>query len=219
MLDNAAMTTMRLLAILILAAATDARAVDVDCFATRLEAAAYVADDGLALQALPEAQAPRIASTAFGDEVCVLRTQEAQGQAWTLVRTSGKYKRPGRPAEQGEGWVRASGLVRARELAPLRVMRVQAVEVDIGDSAVNYAIDGRGRYAVRTVIGEHACRAGEHPDEYGACNDSALVRGRLLGARGLVLADRTADLFRLMPDGRLCPQRGAEPPAGCPARR
>jgi hypothetical protein len=210
---------MRAIVLLFLAAVTGAQAARVDCFATRPEAAAYVADDDLVLRMSPEAAAARVKSTSFGDQVCMLRTEVVRGQAWTLVRTYAMSKPLGRPAVQGEGWVLASALVSPRDLAPLRVTRAQSVLVDIGDSSLDYAVDDQGRFAVVAIVGQHACRAGEHRDEYGACNDSARIRGRLLAARSLVIADRTADIFRLMPDGRLCPERGAEPPAGCPARR
>lgn len=206
----------RHLALLILLAATGVHAAQVDCFATRPDAAALVVEDALVLRESPDMAASAVHSTAFADELCVLLTQSVQGRPWALVRTVAMARAKGRRASQGQGWIPASGLARWRELVPLRNTRPQQVPVDIGDSSLHYAVDAHGQFAVRAVVGQHECRPGDHPDEYGACNEWGLVRGRLRAARSLVVADRTADVFRLMPDGLLCPERGAAPPAGCP---
>lgn len=198
-----------------LALASQAGAVDVDCFRARNNGAAFIAVDSPKLLAVAADRSSNMTAVSFGDRTCVLTVATINGEEWVFVR--GYWiDIDHRPLQ---GWLPLEAIVYRNRLVRHQSVRPQAVDVEIGDYFAQYKVKKGGAFKVQQAVSEHKCRKTEIPNEYGVCEDVVTVHGYFYGKGMLAIAVSEKygeiDIFRLAGDGTLCPWQYGNPPDGC----
>ncbi|MYN05137.1 hypothetical protein GTP41_23860 [Pseudoduganella sp. DS3] len=195
--------------------ASQAWAADVDCFRARSDGAAFIAVDSPELLATAADRSSKTTSVSFGDRTCVLSVATVNGEKWVFVRGYwiGIDRRP------LQGWLPLDVIAYRNKLVRHQNVRVQAVDVEIGDYFAQYAVKKGGAFTVHQSVSEHKCRKSEIPNEYGACEDVVTVHGYFYGKGRLAIAVSEKygefDIFKLASDGTLCPWQYGNPPDAC----
>ena len=198
-----------------LALASQAGAVEVDCFRAKNDGAAFIAVDSTELLAVAADRSSNMTPVSLGDRACVLTVATVHGEKWVFVR--GHWGDiDNRPLQ---GWLPLDAIVYRNKLIRHTNVRVQAVDVEIGDYFAQYTVKKGGAFEVQQAVSEHKCRKSEIPNEYGACEDVVVVRGYFYGKGMLAIAISEKygefDILKLAGDGTLCPWQYGNPPDGC----
>lgn len=199
-------------AALLLAYGTDVMALQIDCFKPVNKAAAYVIARDAVVRPSADWDSISAGRAGFGERVCVLaELASTDGRRWALVSEVGRGG--------SLGWMPREHLALQTELTPAQGVRAQTVSVEIGDYLGEYRVAAGGAFATRQVVSEHRCRRGERPNEYGACEDSAELRGTIKHCGTLAIAmtrdGKDLDRFRMTKGGGLCPWQYGQQPAAC----
>lgn len=205
----------RFFLLFVLAISTSVGAVEIDCFRTNSAGAAYVIAESEELLTTPGEASSKITSFSFGDRTCALAVTSINRQNWVLVR--GYWiDQDDKPMQ---GWLPLQSIAYRNAMLRSRNVRAQKVDVDIGDYFAEYIIKSGGAYSVVEAVSEHKCRKNEAPNEYGACEDFATVRGHIYGVGNFAVARSEkygdSDVFKLREDGMLCPWQYGHMPEGC----
>jgi hypothetical protein len=197
------------------ALSSPALAIDVDCRAAGNDRYVYVRVETAEVLAQPTPGASKVAALTLGAGTCVLTSSGDGETAWVFVR--GYWMQRNR--EPVQGWLPRSAVAYTKELKRLTQVRAQKVSVDIGDYYAEYDIQEGGTFSVGQVVSDHRCKKREVANEYGACEDRAVVRGEIMGSGILALSVSTRlgadDVFKLRSDGILCPWQYGSPPESC----
>lgn len=200
--------------VLLLLLRTDASvdAAEIDFFGAKNSAAAYIHVDSPSLLANPGEPRSHVTQVSFGDRVCALTVKVVNGNDWVFVR--GDWRDGNKLPIQG--WLPKQAIIYRDKMVRHKTVRAQTVEVNIGDYFANYIVKPGGAFRVVQVVSEHKCRKNELPNEYGACEDWATVRGYFYGSGQLAVASSRrygeADIFKLREDGTLCPWQYGDMP-------
>jgi hypothetical protein len=196
---------------LVTGAISSCHAIEIECMSKDRAAVAYIVAPDLRLRPSPDAESSFNWSIELGQQVCAIGTSQAGWQSWIYVQTS-YMEAPGRPYR---GWLSRDSLAYLADFKPFESAPIGSVEVEIGDYFASYELAAKGQFRVWQAVGEHKCRKGEHPDEFGACNDYAYLKGRLFRNGSLVLPITTAgghvlDVLQIKSRGCLCSAREYE---------
>ena len=118
-----------------------------------------------------------------------------------------------------QGWLPKQSIINRDKMVRHKNVLAQTVGVTIGDYFAEYIVKPGGAFKVVQVVSEHKCRKKEIPNEYGACEDWATVRGYFYGSGQLAVARSKQygemDVFKLRGDGTLCPWQYGDVPDKC----
>lgn len=183
------MSTFRIFFLLMLILPLQSKAAEVNCLKPSRAAIAYAAESDVPLTLKPSSKSEEILKLMLGDDMCVISKTQSEGENWSYVQT--RYSES--PGKRIRGWVADRTLAYLAAFKPLRNPPVGTMEVAIGDYFATYEIRSNGTFRVWQAVNEHKCRKDEHPDEYGACNDYAYIRGHLYQNKSIVLPIPTKD--------------------------
>ena len=189
--------------------------IEVDCFRANNAGAAFVSVELVDLLATADERNSKISSFSLGDRTCALTETTINGRDWVFVQGYWLTK----DRTQLQGWLPKESIAYRNQLSLHKNVRAQSVDVGIGDYSAQDNVKTGGGFEVVKVVSEHKCKKGEIPNEYGACEDLALVRGHFYGRGRLAIAISSkygeSDVFKLLDDGTLCPWQYGHPPDSC----